>query len=158
WNAQFLKDEATHRDDWGRVGIVDPRPFANATFYAPQQKGLATGVPTGRPGNDVKPYSWSLADVIERRLFKFLFSEEDVYEPNFGGLVGELEEWLTSETAAGPKLRTSAGAPQTFQELLDWFRQKKGEKGIFDEAHAGTKGKLLRRLKYVVQEGDGVLR
>ena len=43
----------------------------------------------------MKPYSWSLSDIIEQRLFKFLFSEEDIYEPNFGGLVGELEEWLT---------------------------------------------------------------
>ena len=37
----------------------------------------------------MKPYSWSLADIIEQRLFKFLFSEEDIYDPNFGGLVGE---------------------------------------------------------------------
>jgi DNA helicase HerA-like ATPase len=158
WNAQFLQDEAAHRDDWNNMGVSNPRPFANATFYGPQQKGLSTPVATGRPGTDVQPYSWSLADVIERRLFKYLFSEEDVYEPNFGGLVGELEEWLTSETAAGPRLRTTADAPQTFQSLLDWFKSKKAEPDFFGDSHAGTKGKLLRRLKYVVQEGDGVLR
>jgi DNA helicase HerA-like ATPase len=158
WNAQFRKDEASHRADWGLIGVADPRPFANVTFCAPQEKSLSTPVATGRPGEDVRPYSWSLADVIERRLFRYLFSEEDVYDPNFGGLVGELEEWLTNETAAGPKLRATAGAPQTFQELLDWFRKNRDEKVLFGEAHAGTKGKFLRRLKYVVQEGDGVLR
>ena len=158
WNTQFLQDEATNRGDWQQTGVDDPRPFEKAEFYAPQQKGLATPAATGRTSNDVKPYSWSLSDIIEQRLFKFLFSEEDVYEPNFGGLVGELEEWLTSETAAGPKLRTTADAPQTFQALLDWFKKNKAEKDFFGDAHAGTKGKLLRRLKYIVQEGDGVLR
>lgn len=106
---------------------------------------------TGRTSGDVK----SLSDIIEQRLFKFLFSEEDVYEPNFGALVGEVEEWLTNETSAGPKLRTTEEAPQTFQELLDWFKMNKANKEFFGDAHAGTKGKLLRRLKYVVQEGDG---
>jgi DNA helicase HerA-like ATPase len=69
-----------------------------------------------------------------------------------------VEEWLTNETPAGPKLRATPDAPRTFQELLDWFKKNKGEKDFFGDAHAGTKGKLLRRLKYVVQEGDGVLR
>jgi DNA helicase HerA-like ATPase len=156
WNAQFLQDEATHRDVWNQMGICDPRPFDHVQFRAPQQRGLATPVATGRAGNEVTPYSWSLSDVIEKRLFKYLFSEEDVYEPNFGGLVGELEEWLTHETTAGPRLRTSDDAPQTFQELLDWFRDHRID--MFMDFVGGTKGKLLRRLKYIVQEGDGVLR
>jgi uncharacterized protein len=158
WNTHFLKEEATNRSDWHQMGEDDPRPFEKVAFFAPQQKGLATAAATGRTSNDVKPYSWSLSDIIEQRLFKFLFSEEDVYEPNFGGLVGELEESLTNETPAGPKLRTTVDSPQTFQALLDWFKKNKGEKDFFGDAHAGTKGKLLRRLKYIVHEGDGVLR
>ena len=158
WNTNFLEDEETNRGDWKAMGIDDPKPFENVQFYAPQQKGSAIPPTTGRTSADVKPYSWSLSDIIEQRLFKFLFSEEDVYEPNFGGLVGELEEWLTNESLAGPKLRTTDEAPQTFQELLDWFKKDKADKNFFGDAHAGTKGKLLRRLKYVVQEGDGVLR
>ena len=159
WNANFLENQESNVADWKEIGILDPRPFENVQFFAPQQKGMATPATTGRTSGDVTPYSWSLSDIIEQRLFKFLFSEEDVYEPNFGGLVGELEEWLTSETGAGPSiLRTTDGAPQTFQELLDWFKQVKAGKELFADAHAGTKGKLLRRLKYIVQEGDGVLR
>jgi uncharacterized protein len=158
WNTQFLKDRATHCGDWRQIGVNDPRPFENVKFYAPQQKDLATPATTGRMTSDVTAYSWSLSDIIEQRLFKFLFSEEDVYEPNFGGLVGELEEWLTSETAAGPKLRTTPDAPQTFQELLNWFKKNKANKTFFEDAHGGTKGKLLRRLKYIVHEGNGVLR
>jgi DNA helicase HerA-like ATPase len=158
WNTTFLKDQGINRGDWQKMGVDEPRPFENVQFRAPQQKGLEVPATTGRTSNDVTPYSWSLSDIIEQRLFKFLFSEEDVYEPNFGGLVGEMEEWLTSETAAGPKLRATADAPQTFQAMLDWFKMNKGDKDFFSDAHAGTKGKLLRRLKYIVQEGDGVLR
>jgi hypothetical protein len=156
WNKEFSRDEATNRDDWREMGVAEPRPFEQVQFFAPQQKALAIPVNTGRTGPSVRPYSWSLSDIIEQRLFPFLFSEEDIYEPNFGGLVGQLEEWLTTETAAGPKLRTADGAPRTFQQLLDWFRGP--GRAEFGDFVAGTKGKLLRRLKYVVQEGDGVLR
>ncbi len=140
------------------LGTQPPMGTQPPTCLQPRQKSQATLAVSGATSNGTKPYSWSLSDIIEQRLFRFLFSEEDVYEPNFGGLVGELEEWLTSETAAGPKLRTTSDAPQTFQELLDWFKKNKAEKDFFGDAHAGTKGKLLRRLKYIVQEGDGVLR
>jgi DNA helicase HerA-like ATPase len=156
WNAEFRKREDEYRAEWRRTGVDDPRPFERVAFFAPQQKGLSTPVPTGgRASADVRPYSWSLSDIIEHRLFRFLFSEDDIYDPNFGGLVGDVEEWLTDESPAGPKLR--AGAPETFQALLGWFKEHKADKELFD-SHAGTRGKLFRRLKYVVQEGDGVLR
>lgn len=156
WNAEFRQREAENRADWARLGIDDPKPFEKVQFFAPQQKGLSTPVNVGRTDTRVSAYSWSLSDVIEQRVFRFLFSEDDVYDANFGGLAGELEEWLTSETAAGPRLRKNDDAPQTFQELLDWFRST--GKSLFGDFASPTKGKLLRRLKYVVQEGDGVLR
>lgn len=154
WNREFKKGEGEYRADWKAMGVDDPKPFAAATFFAPQAKGLNTPVNTGGRTGDVKPYSWALSDVIEQRLFTFLFSDDDVQDANFGGLVGEMEEWLTSETAGGPKLRKER--PQTFQELLDDFRDNRDS--LFTDFIKGTKGKLLRRLKFVVQEGDGVLR
>ncbi len=153
WNTEYRKDELSHRKEWEAMGVDEPRPFDKPRFYAPQAKGLATPVPTGGRTTDVKPYSWSLSDVIEQRLFPYLFSEDDVYDPNFGGLVGEMEEYLTSETASGPKLRKDG--PQTFDSLLDWFRDERDT--LFTDFVKPTKGKLLRRLKYIVQEGDGVL-
>jgi hypothetical protein len=158
WNTGFRRDEASNREDWRQLSVDNPRPFDKAYFYAPQQKGTSTPVPTGgRTWPEVKPYSWSLSDIIEKRLFRFLFSEEDIYDPNFGGLVGDIEEWLTNETTAGPRLATTTGTPQTFQGVLDWLKAQKKEKDFFD-SHTGTRGKLFRRLKYVVLEGDGVLR
>lgn len=153
WNTEYRKDEAGHRQDWQAMGVDEPRPFEKPAFFAPQAKGLATPVPTGGRTTDVKPYSWALADIIEQGLFSFLFSDEDVYDPNFGGLVGEMEEYLTSETANGRKLRRDG--PQTFDALLDWFREER--ESLFTDFVKATKGKLLRRLKYIVQEGDGVL-
>ena len=157
-NAEFRKKEAENRGDWNELGIDDPRPFEGVRFFAPQARGLSTPVPTGGRCTDVKPYSWSLSDVIEYGLFPFLFSDDDVYDPNFGGLVGDVEEWLTHEVAGGTrKLSTVAGTPQTFEELLKWFRDRKNEKDLFD-AHPGTRGKFFRRLKYIVKNGEGVLR
>lgn len=141
------------------MGVDDPAPFDKPQFFAPQAKGVQTPVGTG--GRVLGPeaaYSWSLSDVIERGLFKFLFSEEEIGTANLGGLVGEVEEWLTSGPPDAPRLRTTDAAPQTFQELLDWFKENKKDKDFFGDFMIGTKGSFYRRLKYVVQEGDGVLR
>src|SRR5262249_3023583 len=76
----------------------------------------------------------------------------------FGGLVGEIEDWLTSGSPGDPRLRTTDGVPQTFAGLLDWFRAIKDTKTLFGDFTPPTKGKLLRRLKDILQGGDGVLR
>src|SRR5262249_35485268 len=147
---------AENRDDWRRMGVGDPQPFDRPQFFAPQAKGLATPVPTGgRTGPGGKPYNRALADIIEHGGFCFLFSHDDGFHPNFRGLGGDVEECLTFGTAAGPRL--GAGRPQTFQDLLDDFKKDKGA-SLFPDAHSGTRAKFFRRLKYVVNEGEGVLR
>ncbi|QJW94157.1 ATP-binding protein [Frigoriglobus tundricola] len=157
-NTEFLKNESGHRSDWRAMGIDDPRPFENVRYFAPQAKGLSTPVLTGGRGSGIKPYSWALADIIEHGLFPFLFSDDDIYDPNFGGLVGDVEEWLTYEpSSGGRKLKTTDKTPQTFEALLDWFKERKNDKDLFD-AHTGTRGKFFRRLKYIVKHGEGVLR
>jgi DNA helicase HerA-like ATPase len=157
WSKQWRTKQAEAGSEWKDFAGVDrPTPFTKVQFFAPQLKGQAIPSNVGRTDNAVKPYSWSLSDIIENRLFRFLFSETDIYEPNFGGLVGELEDWLTSGPPEAPRLRATDNAPQTFDELLTWFRDNREH--MFTDFVAGTKGKLLRRLKYIVQEGDGVLR
>jgi DNA helicase HerA-like ATPase len=160
WNTSFKGvNNAEHLKNWRDLGVDDPAPFKNPKFLAPQSKTteLPVGV-GGRDANTVTAYSWSLADVIRQGLFKFLFSEDEIGTANLGGLVGEVEEWLTSGTSDDPKLRTTDGAPKTFQELLDWFKENKKDKEFFGDFLAGTKGSFYRRLKYVVMEGEGVLR
>ena len=103
-------------------------------------------------------YSWSLSDIIETGLFKFLFSEDDIGTANLGGLVNDVEEWLTSGPPDAPRLRTTDDAPQTFQDMLDWFKKGKPSKDFFGDYQGSTKGSFYRRLKYIVLEGNGVLR
>lgn len=154
WNTEFRKNEIEHRKDWRVLNVDNPKPFENARFYSPQVPGQSIPMRTGGRSGDVQPYSWSLSDIIENGLFTFLFSEDDVFDPNFGGLVGDIEDYLTIETANGPRLRRDG--PQTFDEMLTWFRD--GRDSLFMDSAKATKGKLLRRLKYIVHEGDGVLR
>jgi hypothetical protein len=156
WSKEWTAKKEGSEPEWKSIGIDNPAPFAKAQFFAPQLKGEENPVNVGRTDNSVKPYSWSLSDIIEHGLFRFLFSEEDIYDANFGGLVGELEDWLTSGPPGSPRLRTTDNAPQTFDQLLTWFRENR--EGMFPDFVSGTKGKLLRRLRYIVHEGDGVLR
>src|SRR6185503_6868736 len=120
---------------------------------------------TGRPRADVKPYSWSLSDVIERGLLPYLFAEEDVRDPNFGALVLDLEQWLTEDhqdlrTGERSRRLRDVDRPQTFGELLERFRDWATDSTTrpLQNHHEGTWRKLYRRVLKLVLEGDGVLR
>ncbi len=164
WNSEFKKDEAQNRKDWRDMDVADPKPFAKPEFFAPQARNLTTPMQTGGRIADVKPYSWSLSDIIEGGLFKYLFAWDDLNSANLGGLVSEVEEWLTSGPPDAPKLRTTDNAPQTFEAMIEWFREIKNQdreaarKGLFGEFVLATKASFFRRLKYIVAEGNGVLR
>ena len=159
WNTEFKKEEAANREDWRKLGVPDPRPFVKPQFFAPQQPRLDIPYPTGGRSADVKPYSWSLSDIIEGGLFKYLFAGDDLGSANLGGLVGEVEEYLTGGAADDPKLKIGGDDhPQTFEELLVWFKTNKNDKGFFGDFVLATKGSFYRRLKYIVMEGNGVLR
>jgi len=149
WNRNWRGE---YRDDWMAIGIDDPQPFRHVRYFAAQEPKSLNPVRTGRDG--VEAYSWGLADIIEQRVFRFLFADADIGNPNFGALVGSIEDRLTNDTTNGPKL--AADAPQTFEELLTWA--KTVEKEEIGEPHAGTRASLVRRLRGLIQDSDGVLR
>ncbi|HEY7158862.1 MAG TPA: ATP-binding protein [Gemmataceae bacterium] len=160
-------DPAKHAADWRSLGIDDSAPFLNVTYYAPQQTGLDVPIDTGRPKADVKAYSWSLKDVVERGLFLYLFAETERHDANFAALVHDLEGWLTEERterdgARVRQLARHAGRPQTFDELLKEIRSWTDGTGACpfsgSQHHSGTIRKLYRRLFLVLSEGQGVLR
>src|SRR5579872_6298963 len=137
-------DPARHAAYWKELGIDDPAPFANVRYLAPQLRGLEVPVNTGRPKADVKPYSWSLADVIERGLFSYLFAEDDVRDANFGALVLDLENYLTNERSErdGQRRRELSNrleTPSNFDGLLGWVRELAdgGEATPFRNHHQG---------------------
>ena len=154
-------DSEKHLADWEALGVDDPQPFQNVTFYAPQTPRGSVAEQTGRDGR-VEPYSWSLADVIREDLLQYLFADEDANDPNFGALVLDLKEHLTQERtlndgATRRELRRGEGRPETFQGLLDWL-DGPAQDTVGRAHHPGTWGKLRRRLLRLVLDGEGVLR
>lgn len=154
-----------HLADWQGLGIEEPVPFQNVTFYAAQQPGSSVPVATGRLG-EVQPYSWSLNDIIERGLLSYLFAETDAQDDNFSALILDIENWLTEERvtndgAVTRSLRSGDRRPTTMQELLDWVgaqASSSNDERILQSHHASTWKKLHRRLLKLVYEGRGVLR
>jgi hypothetical protein len=164
-SARF--DPNKEAEDWRALGIAEPGPFRNVKFYAPQQANLTVPVETGRPKNDVLPYSWSLKDIIEHGLFVYLFAEDDRQDANFAALVHDLDGWLTEERTERDGVRVRqlarhAGRPQTFDELLKeiraWTEGANGTPFSSKQHHTSTVRKLYRRLFLVLSEGQGVLR
>lgn len=146
WRSEFVSD-------WKVLGIENPEPFRGVKFLAPQDRKTDNPIRTGRDG--VIAYSWGLADIIEQGLFRFLFADDDLGSPNFGALVGAIEERLTNDSSDGPGLR--GDVPQTFDELPDWLKDDVNRRAL-GEPHPGTRASLLRRLRGLLQDSDGVLR
>lgn len=147
--------------NWQLLGVEQPAPFKNVSFFAPQQAKVNLPVPTGRD-EEVKAYSWGLKDIIERGLFRYLFADEDTNDANFSALTLALEDFLTTERSQGDSsvARTlNPEAPKTFKALLDWIGGQSNNKEIaLPGHHANTWKKLWRRLFRQVYESNGVLR
>lgn len=164
FSTAFLPED---REAWRAMGVEDPRPF-DADFFAPQQPGSEDlAVPVGRPG--VRPYSWSLQDVLAAGLFSFLFSDAEREDDNFALLLADIEGLLVRERRTGDgrpirEIRPDAAA-RTFTALFDWFAA--GLAGDGDEAfvrlehghhHPGTLRRFYRRLRRIVYESAGIFR
>lgn len=176
---------AKHLAGWQALGVYDPQPFTGVRYLAAQRPGGSTAIPT--PGQAVKPYSWSLSDIVERGLLLYLFAEEDAEDANFSYLVMDIEAWLTEDTqhadgSTTRKLRSSMAAqavddhsdgngsgaaaygphfvPQTFGELLDWVKTLSRNKlpAEWSAHYPATWRKLARRLGKLLAESKGILR
>jgi len=152
--------EEKHRELWSEMGIENPTPFENVTYYAPQQAGSSLAIQSTGRGASVAPYSWSLKDVIERGLLEFLFAETDAHDANFSALVLDIQNHLTNEFVnndGSTRLELKSDAPKNFTEFLEWAKEDGGGK-LGNAHHTGTWRKLHRRLIKIVYESRGVLR
>jgi uncharacterized protein len=162
WSNRYRPAE--HGNAWRELGVDQPQPFGGVEFFAPQTPGGAISVPTG--SDEAKPYSWSLADVIERGFLLYLFSDEDTSDANFSALLLDLDAWLTEEKVENDgrvrrSLRGNGDRPKTFGELIEWLTDQRGADDKIRALaghHNGTWGKLRRRLLKLLLEGPGVLR
>jgi len=152
-------DEAKHLADWQALGVADPAPFVDASFFAPQKRASDNPVDSGRVG--VSPYSWGLADVIRDGLFRYLFSEDDIADDNFEGVALDIEAKLTRTEPRGDEIRRSLddqdGSVRTFRQLVAWVDQVI-DTPAFQKHHVGTRRKFQRRLLKLTLESEGVLR
>lgn len=145
---------------WRAIGIDEPAPFAGAKFFVPEQATSRTPVPVGR---SIEAYSWSLSDIIKLDLFPYLFSEDDREDENFLGLLQDIENFLTYEdhSSGESTRRLSDFAPQTFEELVKWVgtqaNSKEDDRDLKGNHHTGTWRKFYRRLRRIVDEGEGLL-
>lgn len=158
WSRRYLPEE--HLADWQRLGVENPMPFENVTFYAPQMPGGDISVPTGR-NDTVHPYSWSLANIIQQGLFSYLFADDDSINDNFRALSLDLEAFLTNERVENDgniTLSLQQGRPATFQALLNWLDNEENREENFPSHHLATWRKLRRKLGLLINEGNGVLR
>lgn len=158
WSNRYRPEE--HLADWQRLGVEEPRPFENVTFFAPQIPGGITAVSTGCRST-VQAYSWSLGNIIEKGLFTYLFADDDSVNDNFRALVLDLEAHLTDERIENDGTVTRSlrnNAPRTFQLLLDWISEPDNRSQLSPDHHRATWSKLRRKLLLLVHEGNGVLR
>ena len=159
---------ASHRVDWEKLGVDEVSAFDSVEFYAPQQKGTSLPLAIQDRGNEVKPYSWSLRDVVERDLLLYLFAEDDATQANFAALVYDIiglitEERMDNDGSVRRALRTGNHSPfasnaPTFRGLLGWLRDESDKGHLLSKHQTGTIRKLYRRLFLLLQEGAGVLR
>lgn len=161
WSNRYRLEE--HLGDWQRLGVEEPRPFENVTFFAPQIPGGNIAVATGCR-SEVQPYSWNLANIIEKGLFTYLFADDDSVNDNFRALALDLEAYLTHERVANDGSVTRSlrndlpNLPRTFQQLLDWISNTENRNQLSPDHHRATWSKLRRKLLLLVHEGNGVLR
>ncbi len=150
-----------HLANWQRLDVEQPTPFQNVSFFAPQQPGNSLPIATGRDVT-VQPYSWGLQDIVERGLFRYLFSDEDANDANFSALALAIEDFLTTEKplGGGNVVRSlDPDAPATFKKLEEWIKaQAASTSPALSGHHSATWKKLWRRLFRLVYESNGVLR
>ncbi len=165
WSTAFTAADAAM---WRQMGQPSPRPL-RPTFHAPQAPGSEHNpISTGRDG--VRPYSWSLGDIVAQNLLAFLFGDADRDDDNFALLLGDLERILVDERTAADGTITrrlrDGGPAADFHGLLRWF-----EAGVNNEDphgwaaltargshHPGTIRRFHRRLRRIVYERSGIFR
>lgn len=175
WSTAFKEED---RRMWEAMGCDEPTPLDVLAFFAPQQPGSdELAAPVGRSG--VRPYSWSLEDVIRDNLFTYLFSDSDREDDNFALLLADIErllarEWRQNDGTPMRELHRDAPA-RTFQELFDWFERglARGEgrdggeppqksdvafERLQSVHHPGTVRRFYRRLRRIVYESAGIFR
>jgi hypothetical protein len=123
WSSKFTEEDA---ETWREMGVSRPNVFRSIAYYAPERperSGEAIPISTPRPA-DVRPFSWSLKDVVDFGLFELLFSDETRANENLITLINFLNHKLsTTRTSARQTLHERLGVAAPADNGTDARRQ-----------------------------------
>ena len=117
-----LKDE--DRAAYAKMGLP-AETFGSVQILAPVRKGSAERLPaTGSRGEGVTAFFWTIREVVEERLLRFLFAEADDTASQLSFVVDRIEAKLAAAAAAkgGAKdawIEVEGRKVETFDDLVE---------------------------------------
>ena len=151
-----LDDSA--RERYAELGL-EPGPFRSVGIWAPVRRQSTDPVPdTGSRQKGVRPYFWTVRDVVEQRLLRFMFAEAGDERSQIADLVARVEAALereaepVKESPATVRIPDEDGAVQhvrTFEALCDLIERRLSSEHSNWAGYAagGTVSAFLRRLQ-----------
>ncbi len=127
-----LKDE--DRQAYAKMGLP-AEPFGSVQILAPVRKGSAERLPaTGSRGEGVQAFFWTIREVVEERLLRFLFAEADDTASQLSFVVDRIEAKLAAAAAAkgGAKdawIEIEGRKVETFDDLVETLDRARGRRG-----------------------------
>ena len=148
-----LDDEARAR--YEALGL-EPGPFRSVGIWAPARRGSVDPVPdTGSRLKGVKPYFWTVRDVVRDELLRFMFAEAGDERSQVADLVARVEAGLAREAEDVPdspatvRFTDADGTRRhikTFEALCDLIEERlagdggSGDGGSGDGSGGGGSG------------------
>lgn len=150
--------EDGERERYVELGL-EPDAFRSVGIWAPVRRQSTEPVPdTGSRQKGVRPYFWTVRDVVEQRLLRFMFAEAGDERSQIADLVARVEAALEREaepvkdSPATIRLADEDGVAQhirTFDGLCDFIERRLSVENSSWTGYAagGTVSAFLRRLQ-----------
>ena len=154
-NARLGEDD---RARYAALGL-SPGAFGSVGLWAPVRRGPGDPVPdTGSRQTGVRPYFWTVRDVVEGGLIRFLFAEAGDERSQVADLLARVESQLAREAEPDPerpsalRVRDRDGSQRrlaSFDALCELIDERLSSEtsGWARYAAPGTVNAFLRRLE-----------
>lgn len=151
-----LKQE--DRDRYAELGL-EAGPFRSVGIWAPVRRQSKEPVPdTGSRQKGVRPYFWTVRDLVDEKLLRFMFAEAGDERSQIADLVARVEAALEREAEVVKDSPATVRIPnedgtfrhvRSFDELCDLIEERLSADGSSWAGYAapGTISAFLRRLQ-----------
>ena len=146
------------RERYEALGL-EPGPFRSVGIWAPVRRASGEPVPdTGSRQKGVRPYLWTVRDVVRDELLRFMFAEAGDERSQIADLVARVEAGLAREAEDVPDSPATVRFPgreeggrhvKSFESLCDLIEERLSNDGSSWTGYAapGTVTAFLRRLQ-----------